>query len=106
MHALLRWHWVRALLRRLLLLEVSLVLQRLLLIRGHVWLLGRVALHVLGWDRLRHWRRGRVLLLGRLDSRFAVDAVGVSWLGSIQAGLCRCQHGTNGERDTKACLLG
>ena len=51
LHTLLGWHTgICALLGSLLLLEVGLILEGLLLIGSHVWLLGRVARHA-----LCHW---------------------------------------------------
>ena len=75
LHTLLRRHtWVCALLCSLLLLEVRLVLECLLLVGSHVRLLRVVARHA--WCHwLSHLRRGIVLLLGRIDSGLAVDAI-------------------------------
>ena len=87
MHSLLRRDWVRALLRRLLLLQVSLVLQCVLLVRSHVLLVGRSLIAHVGRDGLRHLRHGSVLFLGRVHGGFAIDAIGVGGLWSIEAGL-------------------
>ena len=52
----------------LLLLEIGLILQCLLLIRGHVWLLRLlIAWHALWWHVGGHRRRRGMLLFGRLD---------------------------------------
>ena len=52
-HALLRWHWVGAL---LLLLEVCLILKSLLVVSGHVGLWSSIALDAsLLRDVLWHW---------------------------------------------------
>lgn len=68
MHALLRRHWVRSLLCRLLLLQISLILKSLLLVSSHVRLGWCLVAHALRHALRRHWWRGRVLLLWRLDS--------------------------------------
>lgn len=89
MHLLLRRHGICALLGSLLLLEIRLILERLLLVGGHVGLLGLVArhalLHVVG-----HGGWGSVLLFGGFHSgAIAIDVVGVGGLGGVQAGLER-----------------
>lgn len=87
-HLLLRRHGIRALLGSLLLLEIRLILERLLLVGRHVWLLGLVAGHALWLHVVWHWRWGGVLLLRRLDRRaIAINVVGIGGLGCIQAGL-------------------
>lgn len=62
LHTLLGWHTGICALS-LLLLHVGLVLESLLLVGSHVWLLGSVT-----WHALRHWlshlRCSVVLLLG------------------------------------------
>jgi hypothetical protein len=77
----------------LLLLEVRLVLQGLLLVGRHVWLLRLTLLHALRRHTLRHWRRRRLLLFGGVDGGFPIDSIRVGWLGSIQTSL------ENDERD-------
>ena len=85
MHTLLRRDGIRRLLGHLLLLEVGLVLHGLLLVGGrHVRLRGSLGAHVL----LGHGGRGGdVLFFGGVDGGFAVYAVGVCWLGRVQACL-------------------
>ena len=83
MHTLLWRHWVCAL---LLLLQISLVLQGLLLVRCHVGLRGCGLAHAL-LHGLWHGWCGGVLLFGRVDDGFAVGAVSVGGLGRVQAGL-------------------
>lgn len=83
---LLRRHGIRRLghTLALLLLEVGLVLQCLLLIRGHVGLCRCLAAgHSLRRHGLRHGRCRSVLLFGRVDSRLAVNSIGVGGFGSV-----------------------
>ena len=84
MHALLRWHWVGAL---LLLLHVRLVLQRLLLVGRHVGRLRNAIPSDVLRHGLRHGRDGGVGLFWRLHCGLAIYAVGVGGLGCIEAGL-------------------
>ena len=83
-HALLRRHWVRAL---LLLLKIGLVLQRLLMVGGHVGLRAGIALHAGLRYGLWHWRCGVVGLFRRVNGRLAIYAISVCGFGSIQTGL-------------------
>lgn len=86
MHALLRRHGISALL--LLLLHVRLILERLLLIGGHVGCLrDAVALHVALRHGLWHGRCCGVGFVRGLDGVLVVDTVGVGGLGGIEAGL-------------------
>ena len=87
MHTLLRRHRVRTL---LLLLEVSLILQRLLLVCRHVWLRRGGLAHAL-LHGLWHGRSGGVLLFWRVDDGFAVNAISVSGLWRVKTGLMGCQ---------------
>lgn len=88
LHMLLWRHGIpAALLRGLLLLEVSLVLHCLLLVGGHVWRLRLSLLHALRRHGLRHRRRRRLLLFWRVDSGLSIDAIRVAGIRSIQARL-------------------
>lgn len=88
LHMLLWRHGIpAALLRGLLLLEVSLVLHCLLLVGGHVWRLRLSWLHALRRHGLRHRRRRRLLLFWRVDSGLSIDAIRVAGIRSIQARL-------------------
>lgn len=88
MHLLLRRHGVGALLSSLLLLEVGLILEGLLLVGGHVGLLGLVVGHASSLHVVGHGWWGGVLLFGGFDGgAIAVDVVGVGGLGGVQAGL-------------------
>lgn len=85
-HALLRWHGVPAL-SLLLLLEIGLILQRLLVIGRHVWLLRCVPRHPALRHALWHGCGSGMGFLRRVDSRLTVHAIRVGGLGRIEAGL-------------------
>lgn len=85
MHSLLGRHGVSAL--RLLRLEVSLVLDGLLVVGGHVRPRDRAVGHGCLWHCLWDGGWGGVRVFGRLDVGFSVDAISIGGLGGVKAGL-------------------
>ena len=90
-HALLRRHRIAAL-GLLLLLKIGLILQGLLVVGGHVRLLGSVARHAALGHALRHRRCGAVGFFWRVDGGVSVHAVGIRGFWCIETCLQRRQY--------------